>query len=252
MTRYNEDGSVVDSQSYRETLRGGVPVVEKIKEQVEDQEGTASTGSGDHGGVCGEQASTDIFYRDSMYAAIGRPPKSLPQSRTSRRAQQRKSPQLSATLRLICNLEMADVPGAISTPSRPPKSLPQSRTSRRAQQRKSPQLSATLRLICNLEMADVPGAISTPSCGTRKCSTNSLRNVIAVEAVRVTSDSWILLVLVNGGDLQRRTRQPISVHCKVPGWFISHTWPHTQVAQRCSCQSSAPRDLWALLTRVLR
>ena len=46
MTHYNEDGSVVDSQSYRETVRGGVSVVEKIKEQVEDGEGSVDVDFG--------------------------------------------------------------------------------------------------------------------------------------------------------------------------------------------------------------
>ena len=46
MTRYHEDGTVMDSESYRETVRGGVPVIEKIKEGAEEQEGTVDVDFG--------------------------------------------------------------------------------------------------------------------------------------------------------------------------------------------------------------
>ena len=46
MTRYNDDGTVMKSQSYRETVRGGVAVIEKIKEGAEDQEETVDVDFG--------------------------------------------------------------------------------------------------------------------------------------------------------------------------------------------------------------
>ena len=46
MTRYNDDGTVMDSESYRETVRGGVPVIEKIKEGAEEQEETVDVDFG--------------------------------------------------------------------------------------------------------------------------------------------------------------------------------------------------------------
>lgn len=46
MTRYNEDGTVMDSESYRETVRGGVPVIEKIKEGAEEREETVDVDFG--------------------------------------------------------------------------------------------------------------------------------------------------------------------------------------------------------------